>query len=42
MTEEIKDCSKCVYSNDEGGCWAIKGDADPKHPRCDYRKKDEQ
>ena len=33
-------CKKCEYYNDRGGCWAIKGKADPTHPRCDYRVKE--
>ena len=33
----MNNCALCVYYKPSNGmCWAIKGDADPRHPKCDY------
>ena len=30
-------CKKCIYLNEKGNCWAIKGKANPHNFYCDYR-----
>jgi len=31
--------SDCVYLNESGRCWAIKGQCNPCHIKCSYRNK---
>ena len=38
-TSNIKTCNDCIYSNDKGYCWAIKGLCNTLDPKCDFKPK---
>jgi hypothetical protein len=38
MSKNIANYTNCVYMNDEGRCWCIKGKCNPYSPDCDYRE----